>query len=129
MSNLYAALLPALVLTACATTPKGPVPAVAVTRSPPMLKNGLERVLGQTRGGLVMLFGEADQDVHEAGGARRLQFAGPICILDAYLYPADKNGDARGEPLVSYVDARQPDGRDIDRASCVAALTRRREAR
>jgi hypothetical protein len=54
-----------------------------------------------------------------------LQFAGPICILDAYLYPPHPG--AEGE--VSYVDARQPDGHDIDRASCVAALTRRREAR
>jgi len=58
-------------------------------------------------------------------GSRRLQFSGPICILDAYLYPPAKGK----EPLVTYVDARQPDGRDIDRASCVAALMRRPEAR
>jgi len=90
-----------------------------------MIKNGLDRVLGQTARGLVALFGEADQDVREAEGARRLQFAGPICILDAYLY-SPRTG-AEGE--ATYVDARQPDGRDIDRASCVAALTRRKEAR
>ncbi len=90
-----------------------------------MLKTGLERVLGQTPRALVGLFGEADQDVREAQGARRLQFVGPICILDAYLYPPE----AGAEPQVTYVDARQPDGRDIDRASCVAALTRRKEAR
>ncbi len=68
----------------------------------------------------------ADMARHwQAQGARRLQFAGPICILDAYLYPPDTSA----EPQVTYVDARQPDGRDIDRASCVAALTRRKEAR
>ncbi len=90
-----------------------------------MAKTGLDRVLGQTARGLTALFGEADQDVKEAQGARRMQFAGPICILDAYLY-APRSG---GEGEVTYVDARQPDGRDIDRASCVAALTRRKEAR
>ena len=44
-------------------------------------------------------------------------------MLDAYLYPA-RGG---GEPIVTYVDARLPDGRDFDRASCVAALTKARE--
>jgi hypothetical protein len=91
-----------------------------------MIKTGLDRVLGQNANGLVALFGAADQDVREAAGARRLQFAGPICILDAYLYPPKGSS---GEGLVTYVDARQPDGKDIDRASCVAALTRRKEAR
>jgi hypothetical protein len=114
-----------LALSACATTVAPPAPPVAVTRSPPMIKSGLDRVLGQTARGLVALFGEANQDVREAEGARRLQFTGPICILDAYLYPPRSGGE--GE--VTYVDARQPDGRDIDRASCVAALTRRKEAR
>ena len=117
-------LLSLALLAGCATAPTGP-PALAVTRSPPMGTTGLERVLGQNARSLIALFGDADQDVREAAGARRLQFAGPICILDAYLYPKGESGDG----TVSYVDARQPDGRDIDRASCVAALTRRREAR
>jgi hypothetical protein len=115
----------ALALSACAATVDAPPPALAVTRSPPMAKTGLDRVLGQNARGLTALFGDADQDVKEAQGARRMQFAGPICILDAYLYPPRSGGE--GE--VSYVDARQPDGKDIDRASCVAALTRRKEAR
>ena len=110
-------------LTACATT--APPAAPLTPRSPPMARTGLERVLGTDGRALVALFGDADQDVREAQGARRLQFAGPICILDAYLYPPARGGEA----IVTYVDARQPDGRDIDRASCVAALTRRREAR
>ena len=45
-------------------------------------------------------------------------------MLDAYLYPKDG-----AEPRVTWLDAREPDGSSIDRASCVAALTRRREAR
>jgi len=79
--------------------------------------------MGQDARGLVALFGPADQDVWEAS-AHRLQFASGICIMDAYLYPPSRGR----EPLVTYVDARQPDGRPIDRASCVAALTRRKEA-
>jgi hypothetical protein len=121
------ALLPIAILSACATTPTSAPPPLAVTRSPPMLPTGLDRVLGQTARGLTALFGDADQDVREAAGARRLQFAGPICVLDAYLYPPAGNASAEGK--VTYVDARQPDGRDIDRASCVAALVRRKEAR
>lgn len=80
---------------------------------------GLERVIGQNAAGLTQVFGQPDADVRE-GNARKLQFQGPICVLDAYLYP---KGSA--EPRVTYVDAREPDGSAIDRASCVAALTRR----
>ena len=80
---------------------------------------GLERVMGQNAAGLVSLFGTPDADFRE-GAARKLQFQGPICVLDAYLYPEDGK-----EPRVTYVDARQLDGTPIDRASCVAALTRR----
>ena len=80
---------------------------------------GLERVLGQDAAGLVRLFGQPDADVREQS-ARKLQFQGPICVLDAYLYP---KGSAA--PVVTYLDAREPDGSTIDRASCVAALVRR----
>jgi len=118
-----ATLAAAIALSACTT-------AVPVVTPPPIARpsavpaTGLERVIGKDARNLVGLFGDADQDVREPG-SRRLQFSGPICILDAYLYPPAKGK----EPLVTYVDARQPDGRDIDRASCVAALTRRPEAR
>ena len=112
-----------VLVSGCATTPP-PKPRAVPTLSTPMRPTGLERVLGQDIKALTALFGAADQDVRE-DGARRLQFAGPFCILDAYLYPA-RNGF---EPVVTYLDARQPDGKDIDRASCVAALIRRKEAR
>lgn len=75
--------------------------------------------MGQDAPALARLFGQPAAEVRE-GAARKLQFAGPICVLDAYLYP---KGDAA--PRVTWVDARQPDGSPIDRASCVAALTRR----
>lgn len=85
---------------------------------------GLERVMGKDARTLMMLFGDPDQDVRETG-ARKLQFQGPVCVLDAYLY-----APAQGrEPVVTYLDARLPSGDDVDRGSCISALTRRREAR
>src|SRR6185295_16936104 len=96
-----------------------------VAPPPPLYStNGLESVMGQSARALVALFGNPDLDVRE-GPARKLQFLGPACVLDAYLYPPRQGA----EPLVTHVDARQPDGRDFDRASCVAALSRREEAR
>ena len=105
-------LVPTL-LAGCATAPQ---PASLPVTPPVLSASGLERVLGADARTLVALFGPPALDVQEAQ-ARKLQFAGPICVMDAYLYPK-----AGREPVVTYVDARQPDGRDIDRASCVSAL-------
>ena len=113
------ALLPLLLLTGCAAATGGrPVvaPPIPVTYT----GVGLERVNGQTAAALTQLFGQPDADVRE-GAARKLQFQSGICVLDAYLYPQS----AGAEPRVTYLDAREPDGSAIDRASCVAALTRR----
>lgn len=104
----------AVLLAGCVTAPEA---AHLPDSTPPVVSTaGLERVLGHDARSLENLFGDPELDVREGEG-RKLQFAGPICVLDAYLYP--KSGRA---PVVTYVDARQPDGRDIDRASCVAAL-------
>jgi hypothetical protein len=94
-------------------------PIAAPAPPPTYSPVGLERVLGQNAAGLVSLFGPADADVREGTG-RKLQFAGSFCVLDAYLYPKGQD-----EAKVTYLDAREPDGSAIDRASCVAALTRR----
>lgn len=114
------ALLPFVVLAGC-TVPQtaAPVRGGMAPVPVPYTQVGLERVIGQDAAGLTKLFGTPDADVRE-GAARKLQFQGSFCVLDAYLYP--KNG---GEPRVTYLDAREPDGSAIDRASCVAALTRR----
>ena len=82
---------------------------------------GLESVIGRTARMLETQFGKPQLDVRE-GSARKLQFAGPACVLDAYLYPPK----AGGEAIVTHVDARRPDGTDFDRASCAAALAVRR---
>ncbi len=116
--KVFAVVGLAIAVTGCATTGT-PAPVAPGRTVMPYTSLGLERVIGQNAAGLTRLFGQPDADVRE-GTARKLQFEGPICVLDAYLYPK-----GAAEPLVTYLDAREPDGSTIDRASCVAALTRR----
>jgi hypothetical protein len=120
MRGLVAIAGLALLLAGCgeSTMARPATPAVVIKPPPPT--GGLERVMGQNAAGLTQTFGTPNADVRE-GTARKLQFQGTFCVLDTYLYPG-KNG---GEPTVTYLDARQPDGSPIDRASCVAALARR----
>ena len=119
-----ALLLPAALLAAACVPRTGAAPGSAVSPPRPYSTLGLEAVIGSTAGGLVAQFGRPDLDLREGSG-RKLQFLGPACVLDAYLYPP-RGG---GEPIVTHVDARLPDGREMDRSSCVAALGVRREAR
>jgi hypothetical protein len=106
-----------MMLAACGETP----PPRAIAPPPPSpVQSGLNRVMGQTAPALLALFGNADLDVREGTG-RKLQFSSAVCVLDAYLYPSA----AGSVPTVRYIDARLPGGDDFDRASCIAALSRR----
>jgi hypothetical protein len=98
----------------------GDAPPVATAAARPLAAPGLAGVIGSTASALTGQLGRADLELRE-GPARKLQFLGPACVLDAYLYPPR----AGAEPVVTHVDARQPDGREMDRASCVAALSAR----
>jgi hypothetical protein len=97
--------------------PAGYVPVPSAAPAPA----SVTAVKGQTAPRLIAQFGQPALDASE-GVARKLQFAGPICVLDTYLYPS--NG--RGEPVVTWLDTRQRDGGPIDQASCLAALAARR---
>ncbi len=103
---------------------KAPVRApVRITPPPPRLlvAPGLEGVIGASGQDLLRQFGPARLDLAE-GDARKLQFSGPACVLDVYLYP---QGPGR-EPVATHVDARRAsDGLDVDRAACVGALRKR----
>ena len=127
MGRISISLLPFVLALAACVGPSSAPPPAAPPPPPPTAygPGGLEGVLGATARALIGQFGTPDLDLRE-GPARKLQFLGPACVLDAYLYPP-RNG--RGEAVVTHVDARQPDGREMDRSSCVAALTRRPEAR
>lgn len=90
------------------------MPPVASLQAVP----GLEGVIGASATDIIRKFGPARLDVRE-GDARKLQFSAAPCVLDVYLYPLAPGQD----PQATYVDARRPsDGRDTDRAACVAAL-------
>ena len=117
-------LLPLALLAGCVSAPGGEAPPSATAQPPATAPAGLEGVVGATARALAARFGTPDLDVRE-GSARKLQFSSAACVLDAYLYPRPSGS----EPVVTYVDARLPDGRDIDRASCVAALNARSQAR
>lgn len=132
MTPRFLVFLPALaVLAACGGTgsaTSGAGKAVSVksapspaTRPPTSVSiraaPGLEGVIGASADQLVREFGPPRLDVLE-GEARKLQWSGPACILDVYLYPP-----AQGErPVGTYLDARRGDGRDVDRVACIAAL-------
>ncbi len=102
---------------------KPPSPVRTPIKAPPpraqvLVAPGLEGVIGATANDLTRQFGPARLEVWE-GDARKLQFTGPACVLDIYLYPPSKGA----EPQATYVDARRAsDGQDVDRASCIVAL-------
>ena len=109
-------------LGACMTgTPPPSRHAPVALRPPPVTGLGITKVMGVDAQALVTLFGSPALDVRE-GPARKLQFRGAACVLDAYLYPQTS---ARGPATVRWIDARTPAGGDIDRASCIAALQKR----
>lgn len=119
-------LLASTLLAAC-VSPRSVERQEVVTPQPLVqtyTRHGLESVMGRNARALTALFGQPGLDVREGPG-RKLQFLGPACILDAYLYAPTQSGEA----VVTHIDARLPDGRDMDRASCVAALTAQQQTR
>ena len=120
--------IPALALlllaAGCVSPSSGPVVVGTSSEAPELNEAGLEAVMGANARSLVQRLGNPDLDVRE-GGARKLQFSSALCVLDTYLYPRSGSAD----PVVDWVDARTPDGRDFDRASCVAALIAQSQSR
>ena len=126
---MTARFIPALcattLLAACASggrppaaRPGGAIAQPAITApAAPQQRGG---VIGSNAAALIALFGQPALDVQE-GTARKLQFSGGACVLDAYLYPRRE----RGEAIVTHVDTRSPEGRDAEPTACVAALRRR----
>lgn len=103
--------------TAPAVVPRPPAPTRPAARV--MTVPGLAGVIGADGDALIRLFGPPRLDIRE-DDARKLQWSGTACILDVYLYP----GPSGGQQVATYVDARRGDGRDVDRAACIAALRR-----
>ena len=109
----------ALLLTAaCATTPT----PVAVTPVPAVVaKPQRGELIGLTPNEVGARFGKPRLQVREGDGTK-VQFATARCVLDLYLYPAGGSGSVA---RVTHVDARTLDGRDTDKARCLADLETR----
>jgi hypothetical protein len=103
---------------AVATPVRRPAPPVVPPPAKVQALPGIEGVIGVTTAQLTREFGTPRLDVWE-GDARKLQFSGTPCVLDVYLYPSAPGR----EPVSTYVEARRnTDGRDVDRAACIAGL-------
>ncbi len=111
----YLALSLTLLLSACAAA------AAAGRRRllPPFSRQPQEQnsLSGLTAQELVGRFGAPALQIRE-GSSLKLQFRGPRCVMDAYLYPS--GGRARCK--VTHVDTRLPSGGDMDQAACIFAL-------
>lgn len=122
-----AILAPALLLAGCGTAEgELPRPAPALSQPEPHLihhagprDNPVAGVIGADAEALVRRFGQPRLDIRE-GDARKLQWSGSACVLDAFLYPGEHGGRA----VVTYIETRRGDGQAVDRAACVVALRR-----
>jgi hypothetical protein len=109
--------LTALLLAACASTP-APQPGPAAPAPPAGGAHSHSTLSGMTANELAQHFGKPRLQIREGDGTK-LQFAGPACVLDAYLYPSQGGG---GVPRVSHVDARNMQGDPVNVVGCVASL-------
>ncbi len=147
IKSVLAAAVASLVLAACAATPaprpggqqvpptvrppqSGPAavrptepapPPVAGFRQPEIMRGpGLDGVVREDAQRLMRQFGVPRLDVAE-GDMRKLQFAGPPCVLDVYLYPLRPDA----EPVATWLEARRAsDGAEVDLLACMQALRR-----
>jgi len=108
-------LLAGLLLAGCASTPR---PSAEAPPAEPVAEKG--DLIGLTATELSARFGAPALSVPE-GDSLKLQFRGPACVLDTYLY---REASGKGVAHVTHVDARDTEGRSSDKAGCIAALTR-----
>ena len=106
-----------LLAAGCATRPQqAPEPQLPPARPQPVEQTGLA---GLTVQDLVGQFGTPALQIRE-GSSLKLQFRGPRCVMDTYLYPSGSSGTLK----VTHIDTRAPSGADVDQGSCIFALRR-----
>jgi hypothetical protein len=111
----FIALCLTFIVASCA-----PRPQPATTPPPPVVQPQPEpsnSLTGLTAQEMVGRFGNPALQIRE-GNSLKLQFRGPRCVMDAYLYPSGGSGTLK----VTHVDTRTPTGTDIDQAACIFAL-------
>ena len=100
---------------ACAPRPQqASAPPPEPAPQPPAEQNSLA---GLTAPELVGRFGTPALQIRE-GNSLKLQFRGPRCVMDTYLYPTGSSGTLK----VTHVDTRLPSGGDMDQAACIFSL-------
>lgn len=121
-------IVAALMLSACGSvippppratfTPATPRPAQPTQALPvEQSRNGL---IGADARALIRMLGEPRLDIRDPE-VRKLQFGNGRCVVDAYLYPQR----SRGDPVVTYAEARTVDGTAMDVTACVDRLKAR----
>ena len=80
-----------------------------------MAPAGLEGVIGSPASALTQRFGPPRIDLVE-GDARKLQFAGPTCVLDIYLYPVTAGADLTATHVAA---RRRQGGAAVDPGDCI----------
>jgi len=70
---------------------------------------------------LIQHFGRPRLQIIEGDGTK-LQFAGPNCVMDVYLYPPSGGS---GAPRATTIEARNLQGADINPQSCAATIENR----
>ncbi|HET6537976.1 MAG TPA: hypothetical protein VFG34_07660 [Sphingopyxis sp.] len=103
-------------------TPSGTkTPPTARVTPPPVVRPVQNNILiGNSAEALSRSIGRPRIDVTEGSG-RKMQFLGANCVLDVYFYPPS----AGTAPVATHVDARTPDGRDMDVNRCAESMRRR----
>ena len=109
----------ALLLTAACATAPTPVPVAPARPVAAQPQRG--GLIGLTPSEVGARFGRPRIQVREGEGTK-VQFATARCVLDLYLYPTGGSGSVA---RVTHVDARTLDGRDTDKARCLADLETR----
>ena len=113
--------LAALLIAGCASTP-APEPVQPVAAAPVAADSHDHSSLnGMTANELGQHFGRPRLQIREGDGTK-LQFAGPGCVLDAYLYP---NPGGAGVPRVSHIDTRNHQGNPVNAQNCIASIEAR----
>ena len=95
-------------------------PAIA-TLTPPAARVAVERLMGANEGTLHNLLGP-HQFRRRDPPARLLRYRVKVCLLDLFLYPGEG-----GELRVTHVEARGPDGKDIEIAPCLDSIVEARQ--
>jgi hypothetical protein len=106
-----------LLLAACAPRPAPTPVSVKPVTQPGPSQHDHRTVNGMAAGELIQHFGKPRLQIVEGQGTK-LQFAGPNCVLDVYLYPPPGGG----APRATLIEARNFQGGDVNAQSCAAAI-------